>query len=238
MQNEQNDRRGNLILVITGVFGSIFFIYLGYLIAAMIGYVQDKSADVLTGMYMILKKPFAKYFNLFTPITMILGFIVFEGIFFLIVMHGKKSENNDDEVLVDSDVIDIAEKSFEKNAEQNVFVTADNLFDEKEPTDNNNLEISESTYVSPETSEETESRNSVSVSTENYTETDKTMDVEMSFSDEVVTELLNDYDLSQIKAMLALKAYIDSVDVSLLKRMFKPTMSADEITNYIKIFYE
>lgn len=147
MQNEQNDRRGNLILVITGVFGSIFFIYFGYLIAAMIGYVQDNSTDILTGMYMILKKPFAKYFNLFTPITMILGFIVFEGIFFLIVMHGKKSENNEDEVLVDSDVIDIAEKSFEKNAEQKVFST-DNLFDEAEPADNNNLGISEPTYVS------------------------------------------------------------------------------------------
>lgn len=235
MQNEQNDRRGNLILVITGVFGSIFFIYFGYLIAAMIGYVQDNSTDILTGMYMILKKPFAKYFNLFTPITMILGFIVFEGIFFLIVMHGKKSENNEDEVLVDSDVIDIAEKSFEKNAEQKVFST-DNLFDEAEPADNNNLGISEPTYVSPESPEEIDTTDSVFVPIENDKNTDKT--VEMSFSDEVVTELLNDYDLSQIKAMLAIKAHIDPVDVSLLKRMFKPTMSADEITNYIKIFYD
>ena len=40
MQNEQNDRHGSIVLVITGVCGSIFFIYCGYLIAAMIGYVQ------------------------------------------------------------------------------------------------------------------------------------------------------------------------------------------------------
>ena len=200
MQNRQNNRHENFILVITGVCGSLFFIYLGYLIAAVIEYVQNNSSDILTGMSMIFGKPFAKYFNRFTPITMILGFIAFEGIFFLIVTFGKKSEKNKSQALVNSDDIDITNKSFEKSVEQK----------ETEP--------------------------SKSVTVKNDKDTDKTE--ELSFSDDTVTELLNDYDLSQIKAMLALKAYIDSVDVSLLKRMFKPTMSAEEITNYIKIFYE
>ena len=61
---------------------------------------------------------------------------------------------------------------------------------------------------------------------------------ELFFSDEIVTDLLEDYDLSQIKSMLALKAHINIEDAGLLRRMFKPTMSAEEISNYIKMFYE
>lgn len=94
---------------------SILFIYLGYLIAAIIGYVQDNSIDVLTGAGMVLKKPFVKYFNQYTPITMILGFIAFEVIFFLIVMRSRKLKDNEEETLFDSEVIDLAEVSFEKN---------------------------------------------------------------------------------------------------------------------------
>lgn len=232
------DRSANLIIT-AGVCGSIFFIYLGYLTAAVIGYVQDKSSDILTGMYMILEKPFGRYINRFTPVTMILGFIIFEIIFFLTVLqHGGRSEN-EEEILSDSESEDITEKSFEKGEEKNAFVTSENLFNEIDLTNNNDLDVAEneSTYVFPEVSEDIDSTRSDSISV--LTENDKdTVETEISFSDEVVTELLNDYDLSQIKAMLALKAYISSVDVSLLKRMFKPTMSANEITDYIKIFYD
>ena len=94
MRNNQNSGCENFILVIPGVCGSIFCIYIGYLIAAVIGYVQDNSSDVLTGISMVLSKPFARYFNKYTPITMILGFIVFEGIFFLIFKYCKKKKKN------------------------------------------------------------------------------------------------------------------------------------------------
>ena len=49
---------------------------------------------------------------------------------------------------------------------------------------------------------------------------------------------MEDYDLSQIKSMLAMKAHIDIEDAGLLRRMFKPQMSAEDIANYIKMFYE
>lgn len=240
MQNKQDDRHENITLIIAGVCGSILFIYLGYLIAAIIGYVQDNSADVLTGVGMVLKKPFVKYFNQYTPITMILGFIAFEVIFFLIVMRGRKLKDNEEETLFDSEVIDLAEVSFEKNNDQNV-LTSDDLLEELQERSSGESELNKSLYISPEEDDGIDLRDQISVSKEKRGDNSK-KDSEnpeiVSFSDDVVTDLLNDYDLSQIKAMLPLKEHISSVNVTLLRRMFKPTMSADEIDKYIKIFYE
>ena len=240
MQNKQDDRHENITLIIAGVCGSILFIYLGYLIAAIIGYVQDNSTDVLTGVGMVLKKPFVKYFNQYTPITMILGFIAFEVIFFLIVMRGRKLKDNEEETLFDSEVIDLAEVSFEKNNDQNV-LNSDDLLEELQERSSGESELNKSLYISPEEDDGIDLRDQISVSKEKRGDNSK-KDSEnpeiVSFSDDVVTDLLNDYDLSQIKAMLPLKEHISSVNVTLLRRMFKPTMSADEIGKYIKIFYE
>lgn len=138
---------------------------------------------------------------------MILGFIVFECIFFLIFKYCKKIKYNERKVLADSDIIAAAEKSFENNVQKNVFENNNDLFNEVALSDNNDLDTDteKTTYVSPKISEETVSVNSVSASTEKDNISDKIVENEMSFSDEIVTELLNDYDLLQIKAMLALK---------------------------------
>lgn len=240
MQNKQDDRHENIILIIAWVCGSILFIYLGYLIAAIIGYVQDNSIDVLTGAGMVLKKPFVKYFNQYTPITMILGFIAFEVIFFLIVMRSRKLKDNEEETLFDSEVIDLAEVSFEKNNDQNV-LNSDDLLEELQERGSGESELNKSLYISPEEDDGIDLREQISVFKEkkgDYSKKDSENPEIVSFSDDVVTDLLNDYDLSQIKAMLPLKEHISSVNVTLLRRMFKPTMSADEIGKYIKIFYE
>lgn len=240
MQNKQDDRHENIILIIAGVCGSILFIYLGYLIAAIIGYVQDNSIDVLTGAGMVLKKPFVKYFNQYTPITMILGFIAFEVIFFLIVMRSRKLKDNEEETLFDSEVIDLAEVSFEKNNDQNV-LNSDDLLEKLQERGSGESELNKSLYISPEEDDGIDLREQISVFKEkkgDYSKKDSENPEIVSFSDDVVTDLLNDYDLSQIKAMLPLKEHISSVNVTLLRRMFKPTMSADEIGKYIKIFYE
>ena len=213
---------------------------LGYLIAAIIGYVQDNSIDVLTGAGMVLKKPFVKYFNQYTPITMILGFIAFEVIFFLIVMRSRKLKDNEEETLFDSEVIDLAEVSFEKNNDQNV-LNSDDLLEELQERGSGESELNKSLYISPEEDDGIDLREQISVFKEkkgDYSKKDSENPEIVSFSDDVVTDLLNDYDLSQIKAMLPLKEHISSVNVTLLRRMFKPTMSADEIGKYIKIFYE
>lgn len=238
MQDKQNDRCQNVILVIAGVCGSILFMYLGYIIAAVIGYVQDNSTDALTGVCVILKSPFSSYFNRYTPITMILGFIAFEGIFFLFVIRGRKKDN-EGEVLVDPEVIDLAEKSFEKDKDNDRNVlTSDKMFEGVQSYSRDERELNEALYISPEEAERTDFPDRQSVAMESNNKGDSQGMGAVSFSDEVVTDLLNDYDLAQIKAMLPLKEHISAVNATLLRRMFKPTMSADEISDYIKIFYE
>lgn len=235
MQNEQNDRHGSIVLVIAGVCGSIFFIYCGYLIAAMIGYVQEYSTDALTGAYVILSKPFDKYFNQFTPITMILGFIIFECIFFLMVIRKRRPQEENGNVLVNPEVIDVAEESFSRYTLEN----PDRIFDEMlRESDNSGSDMNETGYVSPDFVSKEDLQDPVSKLEESDAESDKVDPEKISFSDEVVTELLNEYDLSQIRAMLALKEHISDCDVSLLRRMFKPTMSAEEISDYINSFYD
>ena len=153
----------------------------------------------------------------------ILGFIIYEGIYFLILMH-RKGNGEVAEDLFAPDIIDIADKSGLDNVNENeIFngVVSEEISDTVD-------QQSSLGYVSPG-----EINNEVNEEPVTVTE-----ERELFFNDEIVTDLLEDYDLSQIKSMLALKAHINIEDAGLLRRMFKPTMSAEEISNYIKMFYE
>ena len=138
-------------------------------------------------------------------------------------MH-RKGNGEVAEDLFAPDIIDIADKSGLDNVNENeIFngVVSEEISDTVD-------QQSSLGYVSPGEIDNEVNEEPVTVTEER----------ELFFSDEIVTDLLEDYDLSQIKSMLALKAYINIEDAGLLRRMFKPTMSAEEISNYIKMFYE
>lgn len=222
MHNKEQ-KRVNLIFLAIGIIGSVFFIFFGYLLSGIIGAVLDENIDFLTAFCLVVGNPFDNYFNNITPVTMILGFIIYEGIYFLILMH-RKGNGEVAEDLFAPDIIDIADKSGLDNVNENeIFngVVSEEISDTVD-------QQSSLGYVSPG-----EIDNEVNEETVTVTE-----ERELFFSDEIVTDLLEDYDLSQIKSMLALKAHINIEDAGLLRRMFKPTMSAEEISNYIKMFYE
>lgn len=216
-------KRVNLIFLAIGIIGSVFFIFFGYLLSGIIGAVLDENIDFLTAFCLVVGNPFGNYFNNITPVTMILGFIIYEGIYFLILMH-RKENGEVAEDLFAPDIIDIADKSGLDNVNENEIF---NGMVNEEISDTVNQQSSLG-YVSPG-----EINNEVNEEPVTVTE-----ERELFFSDEIVTDLLEDYDLSQIKSMLALKAHINIEDAGLLRRMFKPTMSAEEISNYIKMFYE
>lgn len=222
MHNKEQ-KRVNLIFLAIGIIGSVFFIFFGYLLSGIIGAVLDENIDFLTAFCLVVGNPFDNYFNNITPVTMILGFIIYEGIYFLILMH-RKGNGEVAEDLFAPDIIDIADKSGLDNVNENeIFngVVSEEISDTVD-------QQSSLGYVSPG-----EINNEVNEEPVTVTE-----ERELFFSDEIVTDLLEDYDLSQIKSMLALKAHINIEDAGLLRRMFKPTMSAEEISNYIKMFYE
>ena len=222
MHNKEQ-KRVNLIFLAIGIIGSVFFIFFGYLLSGIIGAVLDENIDFLTAFCLVVGNPFDNYFNNITPVTMILGFIIYEGIYFLILMH-RKGNGEVAEDLFAPDIIDIADKSGLDNVNENeIFngVVSEEISDTVD-------QQSSLGYVSPGEIDNEVNEEPVTVTEER----------ELFFSDEIVTDLLEDYDLSQIKSMLALKAYINIEDAGLLRRMFKPTMSAEEISNYIKMFYE
>lgn len=212
-----------MIFLAIGIIGSVFFIFFGYLLSGIIGAVLDENIDFLTAFCLVVGNPFDNYFNNITPVTMILGFIIYEGIYFLILMH-RKGNGEVAEDLFAPDIIDIADKSGLDNVNENeIFngVVSEEISDTVD-------QQSSLGYVSPGEIDNEVNEEPVTVTEER----------ELFFSDEIVTDLLEDYDLSQIKSMLALKAHINIEDAGLLRRMFKPTMSAEEISNYIKMFYE
>ena len=222
MHNKEQ-KRVNLIFLAIGIIGSVFFIFFGYLLSGIIGAVLDENIDFLTAFCLVVGNPFGNYFNNITPVTMILGFIIYEGIYFLILMH-RKGNGEVAEDLFAPDIIDIADKSGLDNVNENeIFngVVSEEISDTVD-------QQSSLGYVSPGEIDNEVNEEPVTVTEER----------ELFFSDEIVTDLLEDYDLSQIKSMLALKAHINIEDAGLLRRMFKPTMSAEEISNYIKMFYE
>lgn len=222
MHNKEQ-KRVNLIFLAIGIIGSVFFIFFGYLLSGIIGAVLDENIDFLTAFCLVVGNPFDNYFNNITPVTMILGFIIYEGIYFLILMH-RKGNGEVSEDLFAPDIIDIADKSGLDNVNENeIFngVVSEEISDTVD-------QQSSLGYVSPGEIDNEVNEEAVTVTEER----------ELFFSDEIVTDLLEDYDLSQIKSMLALKAHINIEDAGLLRRMFKPTMSAEEISNYIKMFYE
>lgn len=222
MHNKEQ-KRVNLIFLAIGIIGSVFFIFFGYLLSGIIGAVLDENIDFLAAFCLVVGNPFDNYFNNITPVTMILGFIIYEGIYFLILMH-RKGNGEVAEDLFAPDIIDIADKSGLDNVNENeIFngVVSEEISDTVD-------QQSSLGYVSPGEIDNEVNEEPVTVTEER----------ELFFSDEIVTDLLEDYDLSQIKSMLALKAHINIEDAGLLRRMFKPTMSAEEISNYIKMFYE
>ena len=222
MHNKEQ-KRVNLIFLAIGIIGSVFFNFFGYLLSGIIGAVLDENIDFLTAFCLVVGNPFDNYFNNITPVTMILGFIIYEGIYFLILMH-RKGNGEVAEDLFAPDIIDIADKSGLDNVNENeIFngVVSEEISDTVD-------QQSSLGYVSLGEIDNEVNEEPVTVTEER----------ELFFSDEIVTDLLEDYDLSQIKSMLALKAHINIEDAGLLRRMFKPTMSAEEISNYIKMFDE
>ena len=88
----EEKRSGTFILLIVGFFGSVFFAFSGYLVGGALGIGQEQGIGFGNGMIVVLSNPFAKYLTKYTPITVLLGFIVFETIYILYLFTRKKDE--------------------------------------------------------------------------------------------------------------------------------------------------
>jgi hypothetical protein len=215
-------------MLLIGIVGSILFIYMGYLVAGIIGFVCD-GMGMPGAMATVITNPFSGYFNSFTPIMVVMGFIFFEAIFMAVmIMTGRKHDYDsievENELPIDEEIIEVAEKVGIDNIDNLKFDNADDMVSEDVDvlldTEDSDFECS---FVIPD-EDELDSK----ICNDNK---------QLSFSDDIVNELMNDYNLAQITAMLKIQAYMVIEDASLLKRMFRPSMPAETITSYINAFY-
>ena len=221
----EDNRRIKLIYLLIGVFGSAIGIFIGYLLAGVFGLTDTMSFS--DAFFTVLANPFAGYKNNFTPILMLLGFIVFESAYALFLFT-RTSEEPIDEEEYEPDIIELVDIDVKK----------------EEPSDLElfgNLALDKGKTVKKEENGAVE-RDFVSASeTKKAAADDKAfeeVDEKLSFGSEIMDEMLGEhYTLEQMVAMISIKKYMKDVNADILKRMFSPEMSAEEISSYIDIFY-
>ena len=227
---DKKGHRTEIVFLLCGVVLTIIFIMLGYWITAILDLMMNNSVDFITGVWIVMDKPFDKYFNNLTPVGVVLGFILAEILFFFILKKCKGKEECFGGNEFEPDIIDVAYKAEidymdDKKASHpsdGELFSKDSASDIEKISDDKPID-----YVLPGENINANENLGVNETQENLT-----------FDDKIVTDLLDDYDLPQIAAMLQIKKYIDIDNVMLLRKMFKPSMPAEDITSYIKMFYE
>ena len=235
----EEKRSGTFILLIVGFFGSVFFAFSGYLVGGALGIGQEQGIGFGNGMIVVLSNPFAKYLTKYTPITVLLGFIVFETIYILYLFTRKKDEPvNAEEYKPDIiDLVDVDDVSVQKavdpaeiNDEELFGIVSDgvdSIAEEKKKGSSSN----KTDFVSSSEKDDDSKKADADASSE--------LDEKLSFGSEIMDEMLGErYTLDQMVAMINIKKYMKDVSADLLKRMFSPDMSPDEISSYISLFYE
>lgn len=162
-------------MLLIGIIGSALFLMAGYSISGVLFSTANTEGNRVN-------------YNQYTPIVMLLSFIIFEMLFYLLMVDLKNKPKEDK--AVDISAIEIENK-------EDVLVK--------------------------------EMKNTISEDTEE----DGT-----SISGDLFMDLNENYSIEQITEMMKISKYIGGIDASLLTKMFKPNMSAEEIQSYIEMFYE
>lgn len=190
------------MMLIIGVISSSLFLTVGYLISGAFPSAIDpegKPVGFAIKLLDVLAHPFQTHYNRYTPIVMLLSFVVFELLFFLlmVMVKGKTETEEKKEPVVDS----VLKK--EKDIEVTKSLELEETFVEKEEP-SGNREVEEQVA---------------------------------SISEDLFMDLSGKYSIDQITEMMKISKYIGRIDATLLTKMFRPSMSADEIQSYIKMFY-
>lgn len=239
MQKENEISKINKGSVIgLGLCVAFLLFVVSYWIAAVIGFVQTESISISTAIGKVLSDPFAKYFNDYTPILMALSLIISEFVFYLLISKLSRNEKN----VMEDEPIDILEKKDDENEHlddislfQEVMEkhsNNDNYIDDENSDIMRNFEI-----VLPEVLDTNGTNENMDVELTEAEQLEEKVEAEVEYSSEIAAELMSEYELDQIYAMLHITRYIDDVTTEMLRTMFKPTMSAEEIKDYIEIFY-
>ena len=237
-------KKGNVnkaALIIIWVIITFISIYIGYLICGAIPKIEGAEDGYGARLLSVLSDPFKGYFNEYSLVGMIVGFIVSEIIFgFVFLLKFSSAAQMDTDLI---DVNEMAQIKEENKANEEILVEEVSVEDvkDKEYDIKNNFETIEPEKVSSDVSgEQTEEINKVKKSKKNRNK-DKQADEdekEFTMSQDIFINLYNQgYTNDQIKAMMEVTEYIPDIDVNLLTRMFNKSMEPENIREYIELLY-
>lgn len=130
----KNRKVAIIISVICGLLGTFLFCFAGYIISAAIYLSDNDLMSFFDGLMYVLSDPFSNYFNQYTIISMVLGFLIFETIFFLVLFFGSSSDSSS----IDDDSFDMTDNKTTLESSSD-FKSDDDLFDGLLSSSSNNL---------------------------------------------------------------------------------------------------
>ncbi len=202
--------------------------FLAYYLSAVF-YTRDPA--------IIMKEPFAKLFNIYTPVFMFCFFIVFELVFFVVMM----SENRD-AFVGDTDKLLDSEKGVEMPSE--AAKELDNSISSASPsmmTEQLQNEPVESVVHEPVTESKPQVETDVVTAISPTVGADVSEDIpktEFKITPQMYDEL---YDIGfsndQILQFKKFGSSFPDLTVKKIRKMFEPSMTAEEISERIEMFY-
>ena len=224
--------------------GLILFVC--YLIAGIFGECFGLGVPAGTAVLSVITTPFSNHFNDFTPLLLIIGFVAFEFLWFLRYLKPELFERNKDKPS-SGEAAPVKEVGKPLEPEPNYGAEPDIPSDsvpESPEHSSKDIDITEFGFVIPDDVVEMPSKDTdkeekdIGLDTEPAAEEDDLSGEVLSFSSDVFWDLSGDYSPEQIREMVKLKKYMKNLDGDILRRTFKPTLSPDEIREYIELFYE
>lgn len=245
MEKNENKERNTIVVVIVDCIIAVVFMLLGYWISAIIGFIQQADISIADALLKVISKPFGNYFNNYSPILMLLGVVLAEFSLFLYLYLNKNNSNkvsdSEDETVNEIPVLPRTDEEAE-----NVSFLSKVMRDEEERTktiDEKVDVVSDFNVVLPDDEDLGENKQSIQIEKEGATiENEFVIEFPqerkaVEIDNKLFAELATEYEVDQICAMLKITEYMEGVSAGMLKKMFAPTMPADEIQQYIKIFY-
>ena len=163
----------------------------------------------------VLHNPFADYFNNYTPIGMIIAFIVVELLFGIRFISKMTGEN-----VIQPEPIEQGSNEMEKAS------FTDNEIFAEEPK----VQFVEQTDEKPVKAEQQKKERQL-LEKEDVNE-------DIFLKEDLFLKLFNSgYSMNQINAMMELTTYIPNIDEIQMVKTFTPSMTEEEIRDYIEMFF-
>lgn len=87
-------KKVTVLICISGLTGAVFFLMVGYWVAGVMAAGGENPGTFTQRIVSVLKNPFSNYFNTYTPIVMLIAAVVFEFLFFLLLVGLRKYKRN------------------------------------------------------------------------------------------------------------------------------------------------